>query len=255
MQITFIGTGSGKTCLKRYHSSLLFESSNSNLLIDTGDGISRALLAQNISFNSIDNILISHYHADHFAGLPGLITQMKLDRRTKALTIFAHSELVETLWNILNAHYLFIEKMDFDLQVKPFEDDEELMITESLSFRSFMNSHVALPTFHDRYVNISFKSFSFLLSIDTESILYSADIGSVNDLIPHAQLKPNILITETTHVTIEDLNMLLQKFKPQKMVLTHIDDSVKANLKLWSKSHSPQTDTEIIIASDGLIIN
>ncbi|MEO8398834.1 MAG: MBL fold metallo-hydrolase, partial [Ignavibacteriaceae bacterium] len=75
-KIKFIGTGSGKTSLKRFHSSFLILNESYNLLVDTGDGISKALLLQNINYNSIDGILISHLHPDHYTGLPLLLVQM-----------------------------------------------------------------------------------------------------------------------------------------------------------------------------------
>jgi ribonuclease Z len=87
VNIIFLGTGSGKTSLKRHHSSLLISSQKHNLLVDCGDGISSALIKQNISFCSIGAILISHMHADHYSGLASLITQMKLVGRKETLTI------------------------------------------------------------------------------------------------------------------------------------------------------------------------
>jgi len=79
LEIKFVGTGSGKTLLKRYHSSFLIKTEAYNLLVDAGDGISRALLNQKVTFDSINGILISHLHPDHYSGLPSLIIQMKLN--------------------------------------------------------------------------------------------------------------------------------------------------------------------------------
>ena len=86
--IVFIGTSSAKTSLKRFHSSLLVKSHSFNLLIDCGDGISRALLSQDISLDLIDGILFSHLHPDHSAGFASLIVQMKQLKRKKNLKIF-----------------------------------------------------------------------------------------------------------------------------------------------------------------------
>ncbi|MDZ7623513.1 MAG: hypothetical protein U5J96_03575 [Ignavibacteriaceae bacterium] len=49
MKITFLGTSSGKASLNRYHSALLFTSEKYNLLVDAGDGISRALMSNGIT--------------------------------------------------------------------------------------------------------------------------------------------------------------------------------------------------------------
>ena len=111
MELTFIGTGSGKTNLNRYHTSLLIQSGNHNVLIDAGDGISRALLSSGINFETINSILISHYHADHFGGLSALITQMILINRTNTLQIFTHKDLVEPLITYLKFCYIFVDHL------------------------------------------------------------------------------------------------------------------------------------------------
>ncbi len=113
MKIKFLGTGSGKTSLNRYHSSFLISSSTNSLLVDCGDGISKAILKQNIDFNSFNSILISHFHADHFAGLPSLLTQMKLGGRKNELTIFVHSSEKPFLEDFICHSYLFKRANDF----------------------------------------------------------------------------------------------------------------------------------------------
>src|SRR5690606_40471278 len=77
MEIKFVGTGSGQTSLNRYHSSFLINTGGFNLLVDAGDGVSRALMHQKVLYNFIDGVLISHFHPDHYAGLTSLIVQMK----------------------------------------------------------------------------------------------------------------------------------------------------------------------------------
>jgi ribonuclease Z len=131
MKIKFLGTGSGQTSLNRFHSSFLISSSNHNLLVDCGDGISKAILKQNINFNSIDSILISHFHADHFAGLPSLLTQMKLSSRKNDLTIFVHSSEKDFLEDFIFHSYLFKERMTFNLKIISFDEETEIKVSEN----------------------------------------------------------------------------------------------------------------------------
>ena len=142
MKIKFIGTGSGKTSLKRFHTSFLISSTNHNMLVDCGDGISRAILNQNISFKSIDSILISHLHADHYAGLASLLTQMKLTGRTKVLSIFIHSREKDFIEDFISHSYLFKERMSFELKIIPFVDKREITANENINFTARLNSHL-----------------------------------------------------------------------------------------------------------------
>ena len=97
MKLKFIGTSSGQTSLNRNHSSLFFQLGSTNILIDAGDGISKALLHQNVDHSLIDKIIISHFHSDHLAGLPSLLTQMIIAKRRKAIEIYTHKSLLKTL--------------------------------------------------------------------------------------------------------------------------------------------------------------
>ena len=108
--IVFIGTSSGKTSLKRFHSSLLVKSQSFNLLIDCGDGTAKALLSLGISLDLIDGILFSHLHPDHSAGFASLIVQMKQLKREKKLRIFCHKNLAETLKMFLHYSFVFTER-------------------------------------------------------------------------------------------------------------------------------------------------
>jgi len=117
MKIIFIGTGSGKTNLLRFHSAIVFVSRNYKLLIDAGDGVSRAILKAGLNFNEINSILLTHYHADHFTGIASLITQMKLNKRKTPLRIFTHYKSVLFLRDFFHHTYLFEETFGFDLEI------------------------------------------------------------------------------------------------------------------------------------------
>ena len=89
LQITFLGTVSGIPTKDRNHSAIIFEhytDVKSTLLFDCGEGTQKQLMMSGINFMDIDNIFISHWHADHFAGLIPLIQTMNMEKRMKELT-------------------------------------------------------------------------------------------------------------------------------------------------------------------------
>lgn len=202
MKIKFLGTGSGQTSLNRFHSSLLITSSNHNLLVDCGDGIPKAILKQNINFNSIDSILISHFHADHFSGLPSLVTQMKLLSRKNDLTIFVNSSEKDFLEDFIFHSYLFKERMNFNLNIISFDEENEIKVSENFYFISKLNSHLEKYRKYDSENKLGFASLSFYFKDDENSLIYSGDVGSENDLYLFNQ-KVDWFITETTHIKKE----------------------------------------------------
>lgn len=91
IEITFLGTVSGIPSKKRSHQAIAleyYEEKKDTLLFDCGENTQLQLMKSDISFMDIDRIFITHWHADHFAGLIPLIQTMNLEKRTKELTIF-----------------------------------------------------------------------------------------------------------------------------------------------------------------------
>ncbi len=254
MKIKFLGTGSAKTSLNRFHSSFLISSSDHNLLVDCGDGISKAILKQNIDFNSIDSILISHFHADHYSGLPSLITQMKLLSRKNDLTIFVHSSEKDFLKDLILHSYLFNERMNFNLNIVSFDEEKEVLLSNDFKFTSKLNSHLDKYKKYDQKNILCFTSLSFLFKDDENSIIFSGDIGSENDLYLFNE-KVDWFITETTHLKINNIIKLLDKNQSTKLILTHIGDDFEKPINEFHQSLPEYLKSRIIIAFDGLEFN
>lgn len=92
IEVTFLGTTAAIPTKRRNHSSihLKYRSENEwNYLWDCGEGTQRQMLSSDVNFMKINDIFITHWHADHFAGLFGLLETMGLEGRTEPLRIFA----------------------------------------------------------------------------------------------------------------------------------------------------------------------
>jgi len=251
MKLSFIGTGSGRTSIDRFHSSLLFSVNNKNLLIDAGDSISRALLKQEIPFNSITDILFTHYHSDHLAGLPSLLTQMIIQGRSESLNIYTHAELFKSLIAFLEMSNIFIKKLNFHLEIIPFEFDKDLEVTTRFNFLAKQNSHIT----NKHNINdeeVKFISSSFLFNVGKKIIIYTSDVGSSDDLYLFNNIQPDIFITETTHLSFNDIENASVILNPEKLYLTHIDDETE--LKNWYNNLNNIEREKFLIAFDGIIV-
>lgn len=255
MKIKFIGTGSGKTSLDRFHSSFLINSSEHNLLVDCGDGISRALLTNNVDSNSINSIIISHLHADHFAGLPSLITQMKLNDRKEKLYLYIHKSEKDFIKQFLQNSYLFSERLSFGLEIIPFSAEERISITEHFNITTKCNSHLEKYRTNKSSVNLSYTSLSFLFNDQENSVIYTGDIGTEDDLFLFPE-KVDWFITEATHTNPKSLIKLIDRNLAKKVIITHVDNlSADFDGILNRKPNSESNDTEIVVAFDGLELN
>jgi ribonuclease Z len=107
IEITFLGTTAGIPTKLRNHPSLYLKYKSENefsYLFDCGEGTQRQILFSGLNFMKINEIFITHWHADHFAGLLGLIESMSLEDKKTPLTIFA-PEAEKFVTMLLNLGY------------------------------------------------------------------------------------------------------------------------------------------------------
>jgi len=144
IEITFLGTVSGIPSKNRNHPAIIleyYEEGKDTLLFDCGEGTQRQLMSSGISFMDVDKIFISHWHADHFAGLIGLIQTMNLEKRKKELKIFG-PEAERFVSSIVNLGYFGLRFPLSAINV-PFEGDEMHLVDETDNFQIF-----SIPVFH-----------------------------------------------------------------------------------------------------------
>lgn len=255
MKIKFIGTGSGVTSLKRFHSSILISATGYKLLIDAGDGISRALLSSKIPYNKIDGIIISHLHPDHYSGIASLIVQMKAAGRKNNLDIFIHRSLEENIENFLRQSYIFYERLNFKIKYRAYEHWERNRAAEGFYFTSKQNTHLEHYRGFDKGNTLSYSSSSFLFEYKNRNILYTGDIGSKEDIYLFKGEKMSIIISEITHLKIAELLPILKELKADKIFLTHISDGEEAKLKKFYKTLSKEEAERITAAYDGMTVD
>ena len=87
LDISLPGTGGSVPRLDRFLSCCYMRFNGVGLLIDCGEGTQLAIKNAGFSLGKIGTILITHFHADHISGLPGLLLSMGNEGHTEPLTI------------------------------------------------------------------------------------------------------------------------------------------------------------------------
>ncbi len=88
IDLIFLGTGAAIPSVKRHHPAILFHYGPDYFLFDCGEGTQLQLEKVKVSPMKISKIFITHWHADHFAGLLPLIETLHLSKRKKPLEIY-----------------------------------------------------------------------------------------------------------------------------------------------------------------------
>jgi ribonuclease Z len=97
MRVIPLGTSSGKPTLKRNVSALAVAREAEWLLFDCGEGTQMQITRAGLSPSRLSAVFITHLHGDHFNGLPGLLSTMGLDRRTRGLGLIGPQGIREYL--------------------------------------------------------------------------------------------------------------------------------------------------------------
>jgi len=113
IDLTLLGSGGGMPIPERFLSSLIIEYAGRKILIDCGEGTQVAMRKFNTGFKTVDIICLTHFHGDHFYGLPGLLATIGNSNRLEPLTIIGPKPIRA----ILETSILPITYLPYDIYV------------------------------------------------------------------------------------------------------------------------------------------
>lgn len=121
LSIFFAGTGGSAPSARRGMPALLLRRGGERLLFDCGEGTQRQLV-RSIGLLELDAIFITHFHADHWLGLPGLLKTYALRERTAPLCIYGPPGLRE----VMAAVRFIYGRLPYPLQLRELKPMEPL---------------------------------------------------------------------------------------------------------------------------------
>jgi ribonuclease Z len=112
LAVTFLGTGGSVPSARRSTASVLVSRGGERLLFDCGEGTQRQM-QRSLGLVQADEIYLTHFHADHVLGLPGLLKTYDLTDRQVPLKIYGPSGLTE-LFQVFSP---FLGRLGFTLDL------------------------------------------------------------------------------------------------------------------------------------------
>ena len=135
LSVIFLGTGGSVPSARRSTASLLVARGGERLMFDCGEGTQRQL-QRSLGLAQVDEIYLTHFHADHFLGLPGLLKTYDLTDRRAPLTVYGPRGLrglFKTLTRIVG-------RIGFKLELVELEPGDSIPL-EAGEVRAFAVEH------------------------------------------------------------------------------------------------------------------
>jgi ribonuclease Z len=121
LEVTFLGTGASAPSARRSTAAVLVARGGDRLLFDCGEGTQRQM-QKSLGLTQVDEIYLTHFHADHMLGLPGLLKTYDLTDREAPLRVFGPPGLKE-LFTILRP---LIGRLRYPLELEELKPGERV---------------------------------------------------------------------------------------------------------------------------------
>jgi len=113
LSVTFLGTSAARPTVERNVSGLSLVREGETILFECGEGTQRQMMRFGVSF-ALSDIFFTHFHADHFLGVIGLVRTLGLQGRAEPMRLFGPKGAKKVLAAAIS---LGVEKAPFPVEV------------------------------------------------------------------------------------------------------------------------------------------
>jgi ribonuclease BN (tRNA processing enzyme) len=243
MRLRFVGCGDAFGSGGRSNTCFHVVGNEANFLIDCGASALPAMKRLDIARDDIDLIMISHFHGDHFAGLPFVLLDAQFSRRSRPLVIAGPIGLQMRLTQVMEALFEHSSKTrpKFDLQ-----------LVELLPEQNRTLGAVSVTPFPVVHGESGGPFLGYRIAAEGRVIAYSADTEWTESLIPLGR-DADLFIAEAytydkivrNHLSLATLEAHLGEIRPKRLILTHMSNDMLTRLSTLPYS----------AAHDGMIVD
>lgn len=225
LTLQFVGCGDAFGSGGRLNTCFHVSGVSTNLLIDCGATALVALKQLGIERNAITMIVVTHFHADHFGGIPFFMLDAQFfSKRRDPLTIVGPPGLAAWYERVMEAAFpgSATAPRKFDLRLREIGAGETIEI-DGVTISAFQAVHGPVPgPYH-----------AVRIEAEGKSIGYTGDTEWTPNLIPVAR-NADLFIAEAyfrdktvaTHLSLNAIEAHLDELAPRRLVLTHMSDDM-----------------------------
>jgi ribonuclease Z len=122
LSLTFLGTAAARPTVERSVSAIAVVRDGETLLFDCGEGTQRQMMRYGVSF-AFSEIFFTHFHADHYLGVIGLVRTLGLQGRTEPMQLYGPRGARRVLGAALQ---LGVERPGFPIEIREVDPGEVL---------------------------------------------------------------------------------------------------------------------------------
>ena len=139
LSLTFLGTSAARPTVERNVSSLALVREGETLLFDCGEGTQRQMMRYGVSF-ALTEIFFTHFHADHFLGIIGLMRTLGLQGRAEPMRLYGPKGAKKVLTTAIS---LGVERVPFGVEMIEVKPGEEIEREAGVDYciRAFATEH------------------------------------------------------------------------------------------------------------------
>ena len=225
-EIVFIGTSDAFGAGGRRQSAIFARGERGGMLLDCGGTTNTGLAQLGIPRDEVDVILISHFHGDHFGGIPAfLYAALYTDERTHPLEIVGPPDVAKRVYALGRALGHDLEDREWTFPVRFREiHAEQTLDAGPAEIQAFATQHQ--PEAHPQ---------GYRVRLGRERVTYSGDTGWFEQLPRHVA-GSDLFISECTlchreldfHLSLEELREHRRDFDCGRIILTHLGEDMSA---------------------------
>ncbi len=242
-RVVFLGTGDAFSAGGRHLAAYMVQSPAGTLLLDCGPTFLSSLNRHNLSAEPVDAVLLTHFHGDHFAGLPFLFLHcIYIEPRRRPLKIIGPAGVEGRVMKLFRAMYADAaeEPLPFALEFIEAQPERPLLIG-SMQIDAFPVLHQEQP-----------PSLGYKIRAGDRKVVYTGDCGWSEDLIERARCT-DLFICECSffetrsegHLDYPRIAENARRLGAKRIVLSHLGREVLAR----------RSEVSLELAHDGLIID